>query len=125
MSPHSQGALGSRSEIRLKLTLHPQHPLVVVSSSLLLGRELLSNARWDDASRIKVRVGGHHSLDSLEVSNGRSVSAANEGLSVTCETSFNHRDHLVPVVSEPLLSTCFIKLTTLEGWEEPASELWL
>ena len=44
---------------------------------------------------------------------------------MTCETSLNHRDNLVPVVSKPLLSTGFIKLTTLKGGEEPAGELGL
>ena len=41
------------------------------------------------------------------------------------ETSLNHRDDLVPVVSEPLLSTFLIELTTLEGGEEEAGELGL
>ena len=92
----------------------------------MLGCELLLNGCGDDASGIKFRVGAHHSLDSLEVSNSRSVCAANERFAVGCETSINHRDHFVPVVGNPLVSTftCF-KLTTLDGGEEPAGELGL
>ena len=91
----------------------------------MFGRKLFSNSSRDDASRIKVGVGAYYGLDGLEVGDGGSICATDEGFAVSSETSLDHRDYLVPVVGEPSSSTCFIELTTLEGGEEPSSVLGL